>query len=255
MRDAYTKRPNRAVCGRKHCLRCGRWRPLCDFPAHRREPKLEVLSRCYACRRADNRERLADPGNRARKREWHREYQRRRRRRMGQLTRERWAELNKAVICGRRHCTRCGCWRPVSDFMLHPEGRLTGRCRACLRAAAKETYARASADPERLELRREYQRIWAEARRRAQGVPERQWIHGRPMEGINPRWTLDDPSALRAQVRAWLIETHGTEEQLAELAGVSERLIGRLLNEDAKVTVWAADRLAMALGLHLELVA
>jgi hypothetical protein len=244
---------NPVICGRKLCSGCGCWRHLMDFPSRRREP-LEILSRCYACARVTARNRLVDPATRERKRAFHRDYQRRRRRRMGQRTREQFLEENRGVILGRKHCTRCKCWRPVSDYMLHPEGRLTGRCRACLRISARERYAKDAQDPVKLELRREYQRIWGEAQRRARGIPERQWVHGRQVEAVNARWTMD-ASTLRAQVRVWLIEHHASEEQLADSAGVSDRLIRRLLHEDARVSVWAADRLALTMGLHLELVA
>jgi hypothetical protein len=168
-----------------------------------------------------------------------------------------WARLrvagNNPVICGRKLCSGCGCWRHLMDFPSRRRDPLEilSRCYPCARVAARERLAQ---DPAQLELRREYQRIWGEAHRRAQGIPERQWVHGRKVEPVNARWTMD-ASTLRGQVRAWLIENDASEEHLAESAGVSDRLIRRLLHENAQVSVWAADRLAMTMGLHLELVA
>lgn len=116
-----------------------------------------------------------------------------------------------------------------------------------------------------------YRKLRADAQLWAQ-VLERQRMHYRlrAMRAGNPvppvpehrypdassQWTTD-AELLRGAVGRWLAEEADRGESielLAERAGVSPRLINRLLHEDGKVSVAAADRLAWAMNLHLELV-
>ena len=72
------------VCGRRFCVRCGRWRLLLDFP-HR--PSGSPGARCYACLRADQREHIARQRQDLRwveaRREYHRIYKEAQRRAAG----------------------------------------------------------------------------------------------------------------------------------------------------------------------------
>ena len=110
------------------------------------------------------------------------------------------------VVLGRRFCSDCKHWRHLIDFHARERG-IDGEptawqsiCATCQRircrvsagikrrgkpfeprkprmnheqrlARARERYREYRKDPEWLELRREYERIYAEARRREQGIP------------------------------------------------------------------------------------
>ena len=156
---------------------------------------------------------------------------------------------NNPIVCGRKLCTVCGRWRPVSDFPLWrcPDGaRLAPRCDACVRAYLRRRYHRET--PEQRKLRREYGRIWREAKRRERGVPVRPW-------GGRKRSVVDRPERILipAAPLVKLLEPYRDTEKLGELArraGVPDRSIGRLLSgESARVRIDLADKLAVALGV------
>jgi hypothetical protein len=156
---------------------------------------------------------------------------------------------SKQIVLGRKFCTRCGRWRPVHDYRLRADGvTLYGQCRACVRTTQRDGYARRREDPEWLERRREYERIYHEAKRREAGIEARVWVHGRPYPDASTKW-VTDAEPIRELVRDW----PGTISALAKRAGVSDRLLVRLRNEGGNVTVAAADRIALAAGLHLDL--
>lgn len=156
------------------------------------------------------------------------------------------------VICGRKFCSACGCWRLVVDFACcrrDPPFKLASWCRICQRVRERERRR----DPVLGELHREYQRIWAEGRRRAAGVPERRWVNGRQLPNeAHQGWTLNtEPVA--AVVRQWLrTEVGRSLSDLALAAGVPERRIYDVLHGE-RISVPVADRLVVAMGLHLDL--
>jgi hypothetical protein len=143
----------------------------------------------------------------------------------------RWIRLHRAesAAAQRRYAAR------------HPE-------RAA--AATRRWYAEVKRDPERYAALLETHRMGERLRAERNGhplppVPEDQY------PAASPHWRLEDPEPLRELVRDW---TRGSDQaELARTAGVSDRLIYRLLHEDSGITVAAADRLLMAMGLHLDL--
>lgn len=105
-------------------------------------------------------------------------------------------------------------------------------------------------DPQRWAAKLEYYRMWRRLRAELAGrpmapVPEHRY------PAANNQWTME-AGQLRALVSGWL-DSGETLAELAHCAEVSERLLYRLLHEDARVSVAAADRIVMALGLHLDL--
>jgi hypothetical protein len=154
------------------------------------------------------------------------------------------------LVCGRRHCTACGRWRHGLDFACNRREplMLAGRCRTCMRRQQRA----ARRDPQRGELRREYQRIWAEGKRRRLGIPARHWQRGRLYKAPSAKWTVPAEPIRRLVTEQLRYEDART---LARRAGVTPRLLHRLLHEaPAGLSVAAADRLAVALGLHLDLI-
>lgn len=187
------------------------------------------------------------------------------------------------VVCGRKHCTRCGRWRLLLDF--HPRERdaageviaWQAMCKVCARrservskgvrvrgrpygpahprmtveqrrARQREQYVERLKDPERLELRREYGRIWAEGKRRERGVPVRQFRNRRTViDRIERVFLPREP--LVSELEIWRA-AEGTFEGLARLSGVSARTIYRYrYGESSRVRIDVADRLALALGI------
>jgi hypothetical protein len=103
-----------------------------------------------------------------------------------------------------------------------------------------------------LEVQRMSSRLWR----------EKHGLTGRPVPesrypGASPHWRLEPHQVeeLRHLVRLHLRAGGGLQE-LGRASRVSARLLYRLLHEqESRITVAAADRVAMALGLHLDLVA
>jgi hypothetical protein len=187
--------------------------------------------------------------------------------------RRRWTETQKARR--RAALRRCGCGAPLA--------RRRRICPNCQRERRREyrrqwlarpgNRAKQNAARRRWDQRHpEYRYQWAarhyadpakrqallESQRMAQRLlRERRGEELRPIPeerypGANPKWRLEDPEPLRQLVREWLAA--GTAEtDLAGAAGVSARLIYRLLHEGSGITVASADRLLMAMGLHLDL--
>lgn len=258
---------NPVVCGRKFCAGCGRWRLACDFAAHRREP-LQLNARCHACVRIAYAH--ASEREREQRREYARKYAERKRREAGVPEREKYTAARIAAaapILGRRNCYRCGRWRPVSDFGHH-RGAMAATCMVCVRRANKASKARRT--PQQIELRREYERIYREAQRRRNGVPERNWRTRQAPP--DPDWNGNglsrrvDSAALRPHVRAWInayAADHGLNgtgqdagtKALAEASTVAERRIWGILHGEHRKTHYAvADRLCTAMGLTLALI-
>jgi hypothetical protein len=103
--------------------------------------------------------------------------------------------LHQIYPTGRKHCSDCGRWRPLTDFSVRKwwdtdreiPHLLQARCRACGNVKArdgrpprkighdpKESQRKCrenlKKDPMRLALRREYARIWEQKKRRAEGA-------------------------------------------------------------------------------------
>jgi hypothetical protein len=117
-------------------------------------------------------------------------------------------------------------------------------------------YQRVRSDPRRWAEVLERQRMYYRLRAMRAGEPIAPVPEHRYPEA-STQWTMD-AELLRRTVRRWMADEGPwgeSEALLAERAGVSPRLLYRLLHEDGKVSIDAADRIAWAMGLHLELVA
>lgn len=267
MRPAYPHngRSNPVVCGRKFCARCGRWRHAVDFSPHGRRGATRLNSRCRTCVRLTHAE--ASQRERERRREYSRLWAERDRRARGVPTREQWTHLREPIL-GRLNCQRCGRWRPVSDFGHH-RGGISYTCIVCVRAASRAAVARRNA--EQRELRREYERIYKEARRRQAGIPEREWVTRTAppdphMRGSSLHRHVDS-AALRPHLMAWL-RAYAAEHPfdwgyaanrgisaLANASTVPERRIYGIVTGESERTHYAvADRLAVAIGLSLTVI-
>jgi hypothetical protein len=145
-------------------------------------------------------------------------------------------------VCGRKFCTGCGRWRLLVDFQpLRTRGGVRSRCAACHRSEARAAHARRTAEQRR--LRREYDRIWHDAKRRRDGVPVRIC---RRRSAVDKREGVYLPVApLLSELKTW----DGSYAELANLAGVPERAIYRFrYGESRRVQIDVADKLAIAMG-------
>jgi ribosome-binding protein aMBF1 (putative translation factor) len=154
------------------------------------------------------------------------------------------------IVLGRKFCSRCGHWRHACDFA--PRWRNTGsglssQCRACTRIMNRESYARRT--PEQRDRANEYHRIWSEVQRRRAGKPAR--TANRPSVVDRPERILLDPAPLIAALRRY----EYSQVELAARAGIRPRAIYRITHGESKhVRVDVADKLAVALGLPLEVI-
>jgi hypothetical protein len=141
-------------------------------------------------------------------------------------------------------------------------------CPPCRRARKRAIYDRERADPQRLQLRREYFRIYQYDLRRAAGAPVRGPFRLRTRTGYadSPQpfgGRSLAPDDLAAHVRQWIaaydathlegsgwVSNGGGRAALAQLAGVPERRIWGVLH-GRRVHVVTADRIACAIGLPL----
>lgn len=178
---------------------------------------------------------------------------------------------------GRKHCSCCGCWRPLMEFPERGNGLLHSWCQACHRLSRRErggfkprsythckrghrftpenTYRNAGRrfcricqrqrqakwrrDPVVSVQRREYNRIWKEGQRRAQGAPVR--LAGRRIpQDYHERLLLPgEPFA------EWLRENVPTSNRMrwAVANGIDETQVRRLLNgEQETVHIDTVDR-------------
>jgi hypothetical protein len=176
------------------------------------------------------------------------------------LKRQPYAELHRKslareIVCGRKYCPGCGRWRLLCDFPPDTRkskprrfGLPAARCRAC--GSIGMRYYEHHATQEQIEARREYQRIYKEAQRRAAGIPV-STAKRRRVTDHKERVFLDPAPLVREIERA----CQGEYGQLARVSGVSERAIYRLrTGESAHVRIDNADRLALGLGLTLEMI-
>jgi transcriptional regulator with XRE-family HTH domain len=150
------------------------------------------------------------------------------------------------VVLGRKFCARCGHWRHVCDFRpcAHSVDGLFSYCHACKRSYEREY--RGQMTEQQREARREYNRIRAEARRRAAGM--RVYERHRPsvIDRVERVLLPRDPIVHELRRRRGELTT------IALKSGVPERTITRLLSgESRRVRIDVADKLAVALGVPL----
>jgi hypothetical protein len=122
-------------------------------------------------------------------------------------------------------------------------------------AQQRASYRRLRADPERWARTLETHRLGYRLRAEQAGTPvvpvsEETYERRNGATHAGPRL---DPAPLRQLIHE--AEDAGwTQRELADASGVSERLLYRVLHEDSRVTAWAADRVLVTLGLHLDLI-
>lgn len=157
------------------------------------------------------------------------------------------------VVGGRKNCTTCTRWRYLNDFGRDPKlpDGVAHRCSSCRRSIAKARRA----DPVLGEMAREYDRIWHEGKRRAAGIPQQKM---RPRRDDDGRVLLPIEPIVEA-IEEWLAAQpdEGAVSLLADRSGVTERRIWAYRNggNDAdSIELHNADRLAMAIGSHLDLI-
>jgi hypothetical protein len=164
------------------------------------------------------------------------------------------------VVCGRKFCSKCGRWRPVSDFRPWPWhkprvgsgiGRkpsasgLSAACVNCGNRARREQ--RQAWTPERVALEAEYHRFYSDARRRRAGARRYQRRRASVVDRIEKVGLPVEPIA-RELARL----DDGDFATLAARADVSERALYRYrYGESRHVRIDIADRVALALGLSL----
>lgn len=201
---------------------------------------------CDTCRRARNRARYEANAERvkAKSRAW---YAANRERALE--SQRRYAAAHRAEACERARrwyeANREQRLESLKDYRQREETRERQR------AYQREHYWRVKADAKAyaryLEERRLQRRLLAERKGcPLPPVPEERY------PAASTKWTAA-AAPMRELVREW-IGSGGTGAELAAASGVSERLLHRLLHEDSNVSVAAADRIALALGLHLDLI-
>jgi len=152
------------------------------------------------------------------------------------------------------------------DFDTQPDGkgvrRLRSWCRTCERIRNREQQRNRT--PRQRELRREYQRFWAEVRRRRKGVPQRNWLPNGKRRVKKDRIVLN-PAPLVREIERWVLaQDHDDKphtrvlgqgyEALARLSGVPARSIYRIrTGESRHVSLASADKLCVAIGVPLAL--
>ncbi|HEY2570182.1 MAG TPA: helix-turn-helix transcriptional regulator [Solirubrobacteraceae bacterium] len=168
------------------------------------------------------------------------------------------------VVLGRKFCADCGRWRLVLDFSPQKRGGslYSPYCHVCT-ARRHRRYHHGPHSAEWWEQRREYARIWSQTQRRMAGKPERQWTLARVVDKPEHAFLPSEP--LGEELRRYLaVNGNGHLRSgdvgfgvkgLAELTGVQERSIGRMLTgESAHIRIDLADKLAVAIGVPLALI-
>ena len=162
------------------------------------------------------------------------------------------------IVLGRKFCAECGRWRAVHDFSPAKRrgGGLCSYCRVCANRRAKRHYHAPHPD-QWWELRREYSRIYQQAKRRERGIPAT--TATRPL----PKSKLDrvDPAPL-----VHMLKTHIAAQQetgnldfgwraIARITGIPERRFYGWRHENRSIRVDKADQVAVRLlGVPLELI-
>lgn len=161
------------------------------------------------------------------------------------------------IIAGRKNCQRCGAWRHMLDFIADPRGSDPSGaiCRRCCRLANRRDLL----DGETLTLRREYDRIWKHGRRQAAGASERRWGPQSRRGGGRASYLDVEPIAQRldAFCERFVGDHHHQDgpTELERRSGISARRIHDYRTRTAKrITASSADKLALAMGLTLDLI-
>lgn len=165
-----------------------------------------------------------------------------------------WCGIKQGVVnqpvLGRKFCPHCGRWRPVSDFSVKRRAvsGLSPTCLTCDRVEMRER--RRHRTPAQRAGVREYQRMYAEAKRREAGLPIRvRKGRARPRAVDRIERVLLDSAPLVIELR------RRDQTALARRSGVSEKAIYRLLvGESRRVRIDVADKLAVGMGLTLSLI-
>ena len=169
-----------------------------------------------------------------------------------------WSGLHHGVqsqiVCGRHYCAKCGRWRHICDFGCDTRNQsgLRSYCRPCDRT--RKRLDAATLTPERRILRREYQRFWKEGYRRTNGIPVRAYKRHTVIDQIERVFLPREPFIVA--IDQWLAGGVGdrTVRELAIRARTSERQINRIqTGESARIRIDLADRIALAVGIPLEL--
>lgn len=156
---------------------------------------------------------------------------------------------HSAVVLGRKFCAGCGHWRHVCDFSPM-RGQPRGRCHPCQNRYQRAWHAHMT--PDQRARRREYDRIYKDAKRRQAGQRALRPRHPplraeRVFFPPGPLLALLNDAVPSAAIPSW--------EVLSRLSGLDGHTIRRLrFGESAHVRIDVADRLAAALGLPLALV-
>lgn len=154
----------------------------------------------------------------------------------------------KSVVLGRKFCPACGRWRPVVDFRPRRSGTPHAYCDTCQRRHSNARRHVANLPPEIVERRREANRIYAEAKRREEGVEPRRFKR-RPTVVDKLELLFLPPDPLLAHMRQNYADS---ERELARRAGISERALYRYRSGESElVRLDIADRLALAMGTSL----
>jgi hypothetical protein len=160
--------------------------------------------------------------------------------------------LPRPLVCGRKHCARCGRWRHACDFAC-VNGELVSWCRTCKGAWHRVHYR----DEPSYSRRLEYMRIYHEAKRREAGMKPRQFSEERPLpRSLNPELDAGPLVALFEQ-HIYAERSNGHPDfswnDLARQIGMPSRTVRRW-RAGAKVRTTSADRVCVALGYTLTLV-
>ena len=153
------------------------------------------------------------------------------------------------VTSGRKFCTVCGRWRHIVDFApcTREPLKLASWCRTCQRRKEAEAWR----DPARVEHKREYHRIWREAERRRNGVPERPTRKHAP-QGSGRKFPRLSASELAERIVVYARRHYaGNLEETCERLGVeSRRLSDWRKGQHTTVQFDVADKALVGMGLH-----
>jgi predicted Fe-S protein YdhL (DUF1289 family) len=152
------------------------------------------------------------------------------------------------VALGRKFCSGCGRWRHLVDFMPYVRnGRPMARCLGCQRAA--KVWHWHNMPREQREAIYEYVRIYRNAKRHEIGRKPREF-KSRPTIVDRPEYVFLSLDPIVDE----LDRLNGDLGMIAKRAGVPERTILRLrTGESHRVRIDVADKLAVAMGIPLEL--
>lgn len=179
---------------------------------------------------------------------------------------------SKGIVLGRRFCTICRRWRQIHEFHIaRRKGRkyLSSHCRVCntvkkrnqrgfdkkefksqapeaikarKNASQRRVWQNIKNDPERLQSYQEYGRIWAEGKRREQGVDVRR----KPKKYTVTSAQKDEIMLEVGPLRQWLLEKineYETIERLSKAVSLSPRRIYSYLHEHEYVVSGMVDHL------------